>query len=37
MRPEKVHITFGVMSLIDENDRIRAIQLLNDCLEKIVK
>lgn len=37
MRPEKLHITFGVMLLSDEDSKTRAIQLLNECLEKIVR
>lgn len=37
MRPEKLHITFGVMCLPDDESHLRAQQILVDCLEKIVK
>lgn len=35
--PEKLHLTLGVMYLADKEDRARATQLLNDCLENIIK
>lgn len=37
MKPEKLHITFGVMPLTDEDNLSRAIEILNECLENIVK
>lgn len=36
-KPEKLHITFGVMSLAENENRMKAEQLLEDCREKIVK
>lgn len=34
MKPEKLHLTFGVMNISENKDD--AIKLLNDCLQKIV-
>lgn len=34
--PEKLHITIGVMCLMDDADRSKAVQLLNDCREKFI-
>lgn len=34
--PEKLHLTIGVMCLLDDVDRTNAVQLLKDCLESIV-
>lgn len=35
MKLEKLHITFGVMCLPNEESQMRAKQLLADCHEKI--
>ncbi|XP_055320542.1 activating signal cointegrator 1 complex subunit 1-like isoform X2 [Sitodiplosis mosellana] len=37
MRPEKLHLTFGVMCLAEDENCQRAKLLLADCLEKIVE
>lgn len=37
MKPEKLHLTFGVMCLAGDDRRQRAEQLLVHCLETIVK
>ncbi|XP_031620944.1 uncharacterized protein LOC116339292 [Contarinia nasturtii] len=37
MRQKKLHITFGMMLLKNADDHNRAIQILNDCNENIVK
>lgn len=37
MKLEKLHITFGVMTLPNDESRVRAKQLLSDCHEKIFK
>lgn len=34
--PSKLHITIGVMCLMDDVDRSTAVQLLNDCREKFI-
>lgn len=37
IKPEKLHLAFGVMCLAEDDNRLRAKQQLDDCLEKIVK
>lgn len=36
VEPEKLHLTIGVMCLMDDIDRTNAVQLLNECRESIV-
>lgn len=37
MKSDKLHITFGVIRLTDEKDQLQAKQVLNDCVENIIK
>ncbi|KAG4080006.1 hypothetical protein HA402_006318 [Bradysia odoriphaga] len=37
MKPEKLHITFGVMRLNDDESRSKAQHILTDCVEKIIR
>lgn len=37
MRPEKLHITFGVMRLPTGESQSQAKQILTECVEKIIK
>lgn len=36
IEPDKLHITIGVMCLMDDVDRTHATKLLNNCRESIV-
>lgn len=36
IEPNKLHLTIGVMVLMDDVDRTRAVEILNDCLKTIV-
>ncbi|XP_037029866.1 uncharacterized protein LOC119069812 isoform X2 [Bradysia coprophila] len=37
MKPEKLHITFGVMRLNDDESRSKAQHILTDCVEKMIR
>lgn len=37
LSPNKLHVTIGVMHLMDDHDRSAAVQLLEECTSKIVK
>lgn len=36
MRPNKLHITINVMTLVDDRECARAVQVLNDCVENVI-